>query len=145
MPDAQFFRDVRPQYAKVEHSLAVVLKSLSADEWNRPATPLWTVKDVAAHLLDGHIRALSLWRDGYYGEQAGDISTHEKLVGFINRLNSEWTQAARRISPAVLIHLRDYVGRSAGIFCHARPAFPCAFPCWMGRGRPVHDVVSSGA
>jgi uncharacterized protein (TIGR03083 family) len=134
MPDAQFFRDVRPQYAKVESALAVLLKSLSANDWERPATKFWTVKDVAAHLLDGHIRQLSLWRDGYYGENPGDISTYEKLLGFLDRLNNNWTQAARRISPAMLIQLLEVTSAEALAFfatldLHAPAPFPVA---WAG-------------
>lgn len=137
MPDAQFFRDVRPQYAKIESSLAVLLKSLSADEWIRPATALWTVKDVAAHLLDGHIRALSLWRDGYRSEKPGDVGTYEKLVGFINRLNGDWTQAARRISPTVLIHLIEITSAEVLAFLatlnlHSPAPFPVG---WAGESQ----------
>ena len=134
MPEAQFFRDVRSQYAKVESALAVLLKGLSAEEWQRPATKQWTVKDVAAHLLDGHTRALSLWRDRYFSEKPVDISTQEKLVGFLNRLNSDWTQAARRISPAVLIQFIETTSAEVLAFfaqldLHAPAPFPVA---WAG-------------
>ena len=37
--------------------LIELLSSLSADDWNKPTiAKLWTVKDIAAHLLDTNIR-----------------------------------------------------------------------------------------
>jgi hypothetical protein len=93
------------------------------------------VKDVAAHLLDGHLRALSLWRDRYYGEDdPGDLSSYEKLVGFLNRLNSDWTQAARRMSPAVLIHLLEFTSAEVLAFLATLDLYaPAPFPvAWAG-------------
>ena len=41
--------------------LLQLLRSLTPDEWNAPTIArLWKVKDIAAHLLDGNIRA---WRE----------------------------------------------------------------------------------
>ena len=41
--------------------LMTLLRGLKSSDWNRPtACALWSVKDIAAHLLDGHVRRLSL-------------------------------------------------------------------------------------
>ncbi len=40
--------------------LISLLKSLSDKEWGNPTiAKLWTVKDIASHLLDGNLRAFS--------------------------------------------------------------------------------------
>jgi uncharacterized damage-inducible protein DinB len=50
----------------LDAKLIELLRSLSPDDWNKPTVArLWTVKDVAAHLLDGNLRMLSRARDGY--------------------------------------------------------------------------------
>ena len=59
---------------------------------------------MAAHLLDGNLRTLSMLRDGHYGE-APEAVDYAGLVAFLNRLNGEWVRAARRLSPAVLVDL----------------------------------------
>jgi len=42
-----------------------LLRGLSPADWNAPKLAgAWTVKDVAAHLLDGNLRTLAMLRDG---------------------------------------------------------------------------------
>lgn len=44
---------------KLDQKLLELLWSLDAEDWEKPTiAPLWCVKDIAAHLLDGNIRAL---------------------------------------------------------------------------------------
>jgi len=53
-------------FTKIEEMLIAILRSLTADDWERQTiAPKWKVKDVAAHLLDTERRKLSLGRDGY--------------------------------------------------------------------------------
>jgi len=89
-------------FVPLEAKLLELLKSLSPADWQRMALPQWTVKDVAAHLLDSSLRRLSIVRDGYSGEAFTGTSSSE-LVTFLNRLNADWVRAFRRISPQVLI------------------------------------------
>ena len=45
--------------------LMALLCGLPPGDWNRPTVcAQWSVKDIAAHLLDGHVRRLSFGRDG---------------------------------------------------------------------------------
>jgi hypothetical protein len=67
----------------------------------------WTVKDIAAHLLDGNFRAISMMRDGYFGDPPGKIDSYQDLVDYLNRLNADWVKATRRLSPGVLIELLE--------------------------------------
>ncbi|AXY73016.1 maleylpyruvate isomerase family mycothiol-dependent enzyme [Paraflavitalea soli] len=90
----------------LDQKLIELLRSLTPEEWNLPTVArLWTVKDVAAHLLDTHLRTLSIARDGYMGDPPGDIRSDKDLIGYLNRLNADWVSASKRISPAVLTDL----------------------------------------
>jgi uncharacterized protein (TIGR03083 family) len=54
------------RFAPLRTHLLAVLDDLDEDDWARPtATPRWSVKDVAAHLLGGDIAILSGKRDGF--------------------------------------------------------------------------------
>lgn len=99
-------------FPKLDKKLIELLKSLSPEEWNaQTVAKLWKVKDVAAHLLDGNIRGLSISRDGYFGESAENINSYQDLVNFLNGLNQSWTSAAKRMSPKVLINLLEITGK----------------------------------
>jgi len=92
---------------RIDSMLIDLLRSLSADDWERPATPRWRVKEVVGHLLDGNLRRLSMARDGYWGEPfSGD-----SLVDFLNELNADWVRAMRRVSPQVLTWLLELSNR----------------------------------
>ena len=94
-------------FPELEAALLELLRGLGPDDWGRPAAGArWTVKDVAAHLLDTGLRRLSLQRDGHAATppDAG-IAGWADLVAYLDRLNAEWVAAARRLSPPVLIEL----------------------------------------
>ncbi len=98
-------------FPTLDRALITLLKSLSPEDWQRQTVAsLWKVKDVAAHLLDGNLRTLSMLRDGYFGAPPGPINSYQELVGFLNRLNSEWVTAMQRISPTLLIQLLEETG-----------------------------------
>jgi hypothetical protein len=85
---------------------------LTEEEWNaQTVAKLWTVKDVAAHLLDGNLRGLSISRDRYFGEKPENIHSYQDLVGYLNQLNLDWTRSAKRLSPIVLTNLLESTGR----------------------------------
>lgn len=95
----------------LDNKLLALLRSLSPEDWHKQTiAKLWTVKDVAAHLLDGNIRILSLLRDNYFGEQPA-IHSHQDLLDFLNRLNADWVKAMKRTSPQMLLFLLEITGR----------------------------------
>jgi len=95
----------------LDKKLIELLKSLSPEEWQQQTiAKLWKVKDVAAHLLDGNIRILSMLRDNYFGEKA-DIKSYQDLVDFLNGLNADWVKAMKRVSPSMLILLHESTGK----------------------------------
>lgn len=99
-------------FQPLDDKLIELLKSLKEDEWNLPTVARqWTVKDVAAHLLDGNIRHLSMSRDNYFGETPGEINSYQDLVAFLNKLNADWVNATKRMSPQVLIKMLEITGK----------------------------------
>lgn len=119
----------------VDEKLIVLLKSLTEADWHRPTTArLWTVKDTAAHLLDGNLRTLSLLRDGYVGDPPDAIHAYDDLLGYLNRLNADWVRATRRLSPAVLISLLEVTGPAYHDYLESLDPFaPAVFAvAWAG-------------
>jgi hypothetical protein len=99
-------------FPKLDNLLIDLLKSLTPDEWNKPTVAkLWTVKDIASHLLDGTLRTLSFSRDNYFGETPENINSYQDLVNYLNKLNMDWTSATKRLSPHVLINLLETSGK----------------------------------
>jgi len=98
-------------FPKLDSKLIDLLSSLSPSDWElQTIAPLWTVKDIAAHLLDTNIRALSMLRDDYHGEKPGIINGYQDLVSYLNRLNADWVTAMKRVSSKILIELLAITG-----------------------------------
>lgn len=96
----------------LDRLLIDLLRSLTPQDWEQPTlAPRWKVKDIAAHLLDGNLRSLSILRDGYYGDPPADIQAYQDLVAYLNRLNADWVKAMRRVSPNLLIDWLEQSGR----------------------------------
>jgi Mycothiol maleylpyruvate isomerase N-terminal domain len=97
-------------FPELRGHLLKLLEGLSTEEWNLPTgARLWTVKDIALHLLGGDVGILSRKRDGF--TPAGrSIESWEGLVAFINHLNDTWLQGVRRVSTRVLCDLLAFTG-----------------------------------
>ena len=123
-----------PLFPVLDQQLLELLRALTPADWQRPTLARqWTVKDIAAHLLDGNLRTLAMLRDGYIGEAPDDFS-HGGLVAYLNRLNADWVRAARRLSPAVLIELLAQSGAEYTAFLTSLdPWAPATFAVgWAG-------------
>lgn len=128
-----------------------LLRGLSPDDWNRPTvSPRWSVRDVAAHLLDGDLRKLSTTRDGYVAPPDREIGGYADLVDFLNDLNEGWVRAARRLSPRVLADLLEMSGTAVSAMVAALPPHePSVFAVdwageptsenWMDTGREMTE------
>lgn len=94
-----------PIIRHVDRRLIDLLRSLRPDEWELPTVaPRWSVRDVAAHLLDTALRKLSAGRDRCWVEKV-EIHSHQDVITLVNRLNREGVTVYRRLSPGVLIDL----------------------------------------
>jgi len=99
-------------YGPLHQELIRLLEKLTPAQWLSPTVCRgWAVRDIAAHLLDVDIRPLSFSRD-QIELPAPDppIESYAGLVGFLNRLNADWVNAARRISPRLLIEFLRLTG-----------------------------------
>lgn len=100
------------QFPILDKMLIELLSSLTDEEWDtQTVAKLWKVKDVASHLLDGNLRALSISRDGYFGDKPENINSYNDLVAYLNGLNMSWTNATKRVSPKVLTALLETTGK----------------------------------
>jgi len=91
--------------------LVALLRGLPPEAWERATVcRAWTVKDIAAHLLDTALRRLSVGRDRHVlAPPPLPITGYRDLVGFLNGLNAEWVTAMRRVSPQLLTELLAWV------------------------------------
>ncbi|WP_375446749.1 maleylpyruvate isomerase N-terminal domain-containing protein [uncultured Fibrella sp.] len=125
-----------PLFPVVHRKLIELLRRLSADEWQRETVCAgWTVKDIASHLLDGSLRTIALYRDGYAAPGTPSIRSYRDLVDYLNQLNNDWVRATRRISPAVLIDWLDQSEREGDALLMALPPNePAVFSvAWAGQ------------
>lgn len=94
--------------APLNEELVSLLRGVRDDEWPVRAVGAWSVKDVAAHLLDTSLRRLSQIA----------IPDFEP-----NRANGEWIRAMQRVSPRILIELIDRYGREQAAFLESLDPF----------------------
>ncbi len=95
--------DARQLFEQDRATLLRLVRGLDPGDWERPtAAAPWLVRDVVAHLLGDDLSRLARTRDGHspVGPQQD-----EALAAFIHRFNDEWVQAARRVSPRLLLDM----------------------------------------
>jgi uncharacterized protein (TIGR03083 family) len=121
-------------FQPLDEKLTRLLKSLSSEEWKRPTlAKLWTVKDVAAHLLDGNFRTLALSQN-YIGDPPSEIQSYRDLVDYLNGLNADWVRAMKRVSPSTLIELLEVTQQPVIDYYHSLDLWaPAAYAVsWAG-------------
>ncbi|MCB0198072.1 MAG: maleylpyruvate isomerase family mycothiol-dependent enzyme [Anaerolineae bacterium] len=123
-------------FPQLHASLMDVLRDCTPDDWNRPtACSPWTVKDVAAHLLDTQVRRLSFHRDGLpVLPPDRPIDSVRDLTNYLDDLNAQWVTAAQRVSPRLLVEILDSTGpQLAEFLATLDPNQPAFFPvAWAG-------------
>lgn len=121
---------------EVDDALPPLLRGLEPEDWDRRAVGIWSVRDVAAHLLDTALRRLSLDRDRHRPPipRGKDLAQWRDLVDFLNDLNAVWVQSTARLSPRVLIDLLEWVDpRVHEYLASLDPEGEAAFPvAWAG-------------
>lgn len=131
--------DTSGLFPGIDAELLSLLGGLSPADWERPTVAgRWRVREVVAHLLDGHLRRLSVQRDGHQPPPPAEpIGGYGDLVRYLNELNAEWVRAAQRLSPAVLMSLLEWIGpQVAALFASLDPHGTAIFPvAWAGEER----------
>jgi len=118
---------------QVDQRLIELLTSLDAPEWDLPTiAPQWSVRDIAAHLLDTALRKLSRGRDKCRVENV-NVQSHQDVVTLVNRLNHEEVTVYRRLSPRVLTQLMQLVCNQTADFYESIDPFAPADRRFLGR------------
>ncbi|MBP2401149.1 maleylpyruvate isomerase family mycothiol-dependent enzyme [Streptomyces syringium] len=123
--------DARSLFAPEHAALMATLRSLTAADWGKETVPGWTVRDLAAHLLGDFYGRLARDRDGH--QDGPGLAPGETLEAFIHRINQEWVDAHRRVSPVALTDTLDVIGgQVARFFEAADPGSPSLGVSWAG-------------
>jgi uncharacterized protein (TIGR03083 family) len=130
MVGAKLMNPVEPiiltdRFAELQAELLTVLWSLEPDDWYKPTVCApWTVKDLAAHILDTQIRRLSRHRDNIPNiEYNKPLEGFNGILAYINDTNAIWVQAATRISPPLLVNFLAITGDEVSQFLSSLDPF----------------------
>ena len=112
-------------FPELSAQLLGMLRSFSTLEWQlSTACPGWSVQDVVAHLLGGSLgRLISAYRQASESKVVQKPNNFHELLDFINRQNAEWVDAARRISPPLLIDFLELTGPKLYQYFKSLPPF----------------------
>lgn len=97
-------------FPKLTEELLKLLRGLNSSDWLKPS-PIdgRTIKDLVSHIIDGSLRNLSIQRDNFVDNtNVPSINSYKDLVDYIQKLNKDWMNVSRRLSPAILIDLLEY-------------------------------------
>ncbi|MFY8003582.1 MAG: maleylpyruvate isomerase N-terminal domain-containing protein, partial [Chitinophagaceae bacterium] len=104
-------QQILPLFSQLDEALIELLQGISKEAWQTPTTAgKWTVKDLAAHLLDGNIKGIATSRDAHFIQPSKLLNSYEAIVSFINEINHVWIKAAERMSDKLLISLLSITG-----------------------------------
>lgn len=144
---AHMITPTRELFRPLHAGLIDLLRGLAADDWHKHVgAGEWTVRDVAAHLLDGDMRRISADRDGHVQRPTQPVRNDTDLLRHLNDLNAQWTAAARRISTRLLADLLEHTGETISLLMEAstidgEATFAVAWagqthsPMWLDVGR----------
>lgn len=111
--------DVTPALAPERAAFLELLRSLSAEDWERPTEcPEWSVKGLVLHVLGDDLSLLSRQRDASldslttYAIDHPGVTFRELLDGF----NEQWVTAASFLSIELVLELLRLVGEWSDTF-----------------------------
>ena len=123
-------------FGEITDKLLALLGSLDGAQWDLPTCyPSWTVKDIAAHLVQTGLGRLSGQRDGYARKGgSGGGPSFEALSGAIDRSNADWAERFSSLSPRVILDLLSVSERQLADFIRTQDLrSPALYPvAWAG-------------
>ena len=124
---------VGPVFRADRAALLALLTELSPREWTLPTVCAgWDVRDVALHVLGGDLGNISRRRDGV---RAAEPGPGETLGALRARLNQQWVETARRLSPRLTVELLAMAGPLiADVFDALNPDALGGPVSWAGAG-----------
>ncbi|MYT32296.1 MULTISPECIES: maleylpyruvate isomerase family mycothiol-dependent enzyme [unclassified Streptomyces] len=121
--------DARPLFGSELGALLDTLRGLRPADWSKTAVPLWTVHDLASHILGDYYGRLGRTPGGYRRA----FMPGETLEAFIHRTNQEWVELHADDSPASLIDALEVAGTQlAQRFATADLKAPALGVSWAG-------------
>ena len=126
--------DTLALFPRLDSSLISLLSGLDQRQWDmNTLCKQWKVKDIAAHLLDGALRRLSIGRDAYTSN-SGNRGSNQDLLAYLNALNAEWVNAYKRVSPQIIIEQLQFAQEQLyRYFSKLDPDATALFPVsWAG-------------
>jgi uncharacterized protein (TIGR03083 family) len=109
--------------------LLELLTSIGDTDWDKPSPcPGWTALGLCCHLVGIDMASLSGRRDHHHGTPPPDGLTEPGFIAWLDDLQMQWVEAARRLSPRLVIDLLDWAG----------PQLLDAFRAQDGRSRSAH-------
>lgn len=133
--------DTAPLFPELHAKLLALLRALEPADWERPTVAGdWRVRDVAAHMLDGELRALAAHRDGHALSAGGPVSSYEDVLALVQRLNAGGVAFGARLSPRLLADLLEVTGRWMSAFVASLdPEAPALFAvAWAGEAQSTN-------
>jgi uncharacterized protein (TIGR03083 family) len=130
--------------------LLQVLDALSAEDWRR-ATPCpgWDVLGLVNHLVGDDLSLIAWQRDNHHGTPAPAGSDEAAFTAWLDDLQTEWVDAARRISPRLARELLAWLAVPvAETFAAQDPRSPTAqvswasdspVPVWLDQARELTE------
>ena len=116
--------------------LLELLGSLGDEEWGRPTRcPGWSVLGLAQHLLGGDFALVSRARDDHHGTPAPPGLDEAGFIGWLDELQIDWVDAARRCSPRLTVELLTWIdGQVVATIDAQDPAAITARVSWASDG-----------
>jgi uncharacterized protein (TIGR03083 family) len=103
--------EMAPLFERERRALLDVLTGLDEADWLKPTPcPGWSVLGLCTHLVGGDLGLLSHYRDGFRGTPAPDGLSESAFIDWLDDLQAQWVQAARRLSPQLVVDLLRWTG-----------------------------------
>ena len=103
--------DVRGPLTAQRERLLNLLAGFGERDWGSPTVaPLWSVKDIALHLIDVDLSWVARFRDH---DRSGSISSstgHEGFVRGLAQRNQQWIDGTRVLSPRLIVEMLRWAG-----------------------------------
>lgn len=133
--------DTAPLFRPLLHELTGLLRALSTADWDRNTLAgAWKVRDVAAHLVDGDLRKIAVYRDNHHLPMDAPIHSDQDLARFVNRLNASGVAFGARLSSRLIIDLLEIAGKwVAELIEGLPPEAPSIFAVsWAGESESLN-------
>jgi len=128
--------DVAELFALERGRLLGLLGTFDESDWRKPSPcPGWTVLGLCCHILGDDLSALARFRDQHHGTAPPEDLSEAAFIEWIDLLQIEWVQAARRLSPRLVIDLLAWTEpQLIELLTTQNPRAPTGHVSWAGQG-----------